>query len=253
MAIFVLGDPHLSFSAQKPMDIFGGRWENHPIKIKEAWLEKVKAEDTVILAGDLSWAMSLKDAEPDLQFFHDLPGKKILLKGNHDYWWETAAKMNRFFQERGWDDFEILHNNSISCEKVTLCGTRGWEPESTGEQDRKILEREVQRLECSLKSAPTGRERVVFFHYPPFGGDRSPFEEVLQRYGVRRCYYGHIHGKAAQETKPIERSGIVYTLISADALNFCPLLIASQPENKQNHQKRAGFWAKLLSYFKGKC
>ncbi len=253
MAIYVLGDPHLSFSADKPMDIFGSCWQDHPEKIKRAWEKMVKADDTVILAGDLSWAMSLKDAEPDLRFFHDLPGRKVLLKGNHDYWWETVSKMNRFFEERKWDDFQILYNNSILCENIAVCGTRGWEAESTGEQDRKILQREVQRLELSLQSAPADRERVVILHYPPFDGEHAPFEELFKKYGVKRCYYGHIHGRAARESVPIEKDGVLYTLISADALDFTPLLIASSAGSKQNHQKKPGFWAKVLSYFKGLC
>lgn len=249
MAIYVLGDPHLSFSADKPMDIFGARWQNHPEKLRAAWLRIVKDSDTVVLAGDLSWAMSLKDAEADLKFFHELPGKKLLLKGNHDYWWETVAKMERFFQERNWQDFEILYNNSVIRDGLALCGTRGWVADASGEQDKKILSREVQRLEHSLQSAPEGFELVVFFHYPPFEGEHTPFAEVLKRYGVCRCYYGHIHGRAAVESKAVMRDGILYTLISADALNFSPLLIPF----KQNEQKTRGFWAKLLSYFKGKC
>ena len=257
MAIFVLGDPHLSFTADKPMDVFGHRWEDHHEKIKKAWLAQVRPEDTVVIAGDLSWAMSLKDAQADLAFFHQLPGKKVLLKGNHDYWWETAAKMNRLFDEMGWEDFSLLYNNAIPAEGVYLCGTRGWEPESTGEQDRKILAREIQRLELSLRSAPKDCEKIVFFHFPPFGGEQAPFEPLLQQYGVRRCYYGHIHGKAALEAVPQERKGINYTLISADALNFKPLKILpiekKLEKNNQNHQKRHGFWAKLLSHFKSKC
>lgn len=251
MAIYVLGDPHLSFSTDKPMDIFGSRWQDHPQKIKAAWLKTVDKDDTVVLAGDLSWAMSLKEAEADLEFFHDLPGKKILLKGNHDYWWKTVAKMDRFFRERNWEDFQILHNNTIVCENVALCGTRGWEPSANGEQEGKILDREVQRLEHSLQAAPSGCERVVILHYPPFDGEHAPFEELLKKYGVRRCYYGHIHGRAAVESVPTRREGILYTLISADALDFTPLLIAPESVSKQNHQKKAGFWAKLLSYFKG--
>lgn len=253
MAIYVLGDPHLSFTTDKPMDVFGTRWQEHPRKIKEAWLKTVREEDTVVLAGDLSWAMSLKDAEADLRFFHELPGKKILLKGNHDYWWETVAKMERFFEERKWDDFVILHNNMILCEGIALCGTRGWEAAAAGEQDGKILAREVQRLEHSLAAAPADRERVVILHYPPFDGEHAPFAALLKKYGVRRCYYGHIHGRAAAESVPTVRDGVCYTLVSADALNFEPLLIAPEAISKQNHQKKHGFWAKVLSYFKGKC
>ncbi|MBQ8894510.1 MAG: metallophosphoesterase [Clostridia bacterium] len=253
MAIFVLGDPHLSFSSHKPMDIFGSRWENHHEKIKKAWLEKVSAEDTVVLAGDLSWAMSLKEAEADLRFFHELPGRKVLLKGNHDYWWETVAKMERFLAERKWEDFFFLFNVAIPCEDVVLCGTRGWEPESTSEQDKKLLEREVQRLRHSLEAAGEEKEKIVFFHYPPFGGDQAPYETLLKQYGVRRVYYGHIHGPAALQAGTTVRDGISYTLISADALDFCPLLIHPEPKTNQNNQKRCGFWVKLLSYFKGKC
>ena len=250
MAIFVLGDPHLSFASNKPMDVFGSSWRDHPEKIRAAWLARVRPEDTVVLAGDLSWAMSLKEAEADLRFFHELPGKKILLKGNHDYWWETVAKMNRFFAERKWEDFTFLFNSAIPCEGVTLCGTRGWDPEASGEQDTKLLERELQRLEHSLSLAEEGNEKVVFLHYPPFSAGKAPYESLLQRHGVRRVYYGHIHGPAARESKPCLRNGITYTLISADALGFSPLQIEPQGQNKQ---KTSGFWAKLLSIFKGKC
>ena len=253
MAIYVLGDPHLSFSSDKPMDVFGSYWKDHPKKIRKEWKKKVKKKDTVILAGDLSWAMSLKEAEQDLRFLHELPGKKILLKGNHDYWWETVSKMTRFFEERKWDDFEILYNNSILCEGIALCGTRGWEAAGGSEQDEKILQREVQRLEHSLASAPSDRERVVVLHYPPIDGNHAPYEEVLQKYGVRRCYYGHIHGKAARESRPSERNGIFYTLISADGVGFSPQLIPQKGNSKQNDQKMFGFWAKVFSYFKGKC
>lgn len=257
LAIFVLGDPHLSFSADKPMDVFGLRWQNHHKKISKSWQEQVTRADTVVLAGDLSWAISLAEAEADLQFFHDLPGKKVLLKGNHDYWWETAAKMNRFFAEHKWDDFSILYNNAVAADGVYLCGTRGWEPEAAGEQDAKILAREVQRLELSLKAAPPQSQKIVFFHYPPFGGGKEPFKEVLQRFGVRYCYYGHIHGPAARETQPVQCDGITYTLVSADALDFCPLKIEPKEQkmdkSNQNNQKRGSFWAKLLSQFKSKC
>lgn len=257
MAIFVLGDPHLSLSADKPMDVFGSCWKNHDEKIKKAWLEQVSDSDTVVLAGDLSWAMTLKEAEADLRFFHQLPGRKILLKGNHDYWWETTAKMNRFFAERGWKDFAVLHNNAVFAEGICLCGTRGWDPESSEEQDRRILNREVQRLALSLKAAPAEAEKIVFFHYPPFGGRQAPFAPLLKESGVRRCYYGHIHGPGVRRAEPVERDGIVYRLISADALDFSPLKIWTEqeinPKNKQNDQKNHGFWAKLLSHFRRKC
>ena len=159
MAIFVLGDPHLSLASDKPMDVFGARWENHADKIKKAWLAKVKESDTVVLAGDLSWAMSLKEAETDLAFFHALPGRKLLLKGNHDYWWDTVSKMNRFFDEREWDDFSFIFNAAYSVEGVSLCGTRGWDLAASGEQDQKILSRELQRLEHSLSMGQEAEKR----------------------------------------------------------------------------------------------
>ncbi|MBQ7935962.1 MAG: metallophosphoesterase [Clostridia bacterium] len=253
MSVFVLGDPHLSFSADKPMDIFGRKWKNHPKKIQKAWKKRVRPEDTVVLAGDISWAMSLKDAEADLAFLHQLPGKKVLLKGNHDYWWETASKMNRFFKERGWEDFTLLYNNCVLTDGVALCGTRGWEVSAGGEQDLKMLERERQRLEHSLQLAPKGYERVVFFHYPPFDGNHAPFLPLLKKYKVRRCYYGHVHGRKAESTKKVRQKRIRFTLISADALDFKPLLVVKRRISHQNCQKNPSFWAKVLSVFKSKC
>ncbi|MBQ6824397.1 MAG: metallophosphoesterase, partial [Clostridia bacterium] len=228
------------------------RWENHAEKIEKAWRGSVTDADTVVLAGDLSWAMSLKEAEADLAFFHALPGKKLLLKGNHDYWWDTVSKMNRFFAERQWDDFSFLFNSACSVEGVSLCGTRGWDLSATGEQDQKILARELQRLEHSLA---LGEEQVkiAFFHYPPFGEGESPFIPILKKYGVRRCYYGHIHGIKALQTPPQTIDGIEFVLISADALNFLPLKIDLEGKYDQNCQKNGGFWAKVLSLFKSKC
>ena len=159
MALYILGDPHLSFSVDKPMDIFGERWKNHAERIKENWLRSVGAEDTVILAGDLSWAISLEEAKADLEFLHRLPGKKILLRGNHDYWWETLAKMKRIFEQNGWEDFAVLQNDCVLTEGVAICGTRGWSLDGGGEQDQKILRREAMRLEMSLKSAPSEAEK----------------------------------------------------------------------------------------------
>ena len=252
MAIFVLGDPHLSLSSDKPMDVFGARWANHADKIKKAWRQQVTDADTVVLAGDLSWAMSLKEAEADLAFFHALPGKKLLLKGNHDYWWDTVSKMNRFFAEREWEDFSFLFNSAVEVEGVSLCGTRGWDLAANGEQDQKILARELQRLEHSL-SLGRGAEKIAFFHYPPFGEGDSPFLPILKKYGVRRCYYGHIHGIKALQTQPQIIDGIEFTLISADALAFSPLKIEFTGKTDQNCQKKVGFWAKVLSLFKSKC
>ncbi len=261
MALYVIGDPHLSFSVDKPMDIFGGRWADHPEKLKKAWLEKISSEDTVVLAGDLSWGISLKEAEADFAFLHSLPGKKILLKGNHDYWWETASKLRRFFAERGWEDFELLYNNSITAEGFALCGTRGWEAAPETEQDRKMLERELGRLERSLQAAEPGLQRIVFLHYPPMAGQAKPFLPLLKQYNVHLCYYGHLHGYPAIKAAPLEEDGVLFRLISADALSFCPRSVtADWVEFKQKEaashqigQKIRRFWAKLLSQISKKC
>lgn len=253
MAVFVLGDPHLSFSTPKPMDIFGARWKNHAEKIKENWLNVVGEEDTVVLAGDISWAMALKDAEEDLRFFHQLPGKKIILKGNHDYWWETMAKMNRFLEEHHFEDITFLYNNAYEVDGMVLCGTRGWEVDRFDDQSVKMLSREKQRLDISLSAAPSKGERIVFFHYPPFAGKEDPFLPILKKHGVARVYYGHLHGTAAKQAESVLRNGIEYTLVSADALDFKPLLIRKTEEIQHNCQKKCSFWAKLLSHFGRKC
>ncbi len=249
MALFILGDPHLSFSADKPMDIFGARWKNHAERLKAAWEAQVSAADTVVIAGDLSWASSLAEAEQDLEFLHRLPGKKLLLKGNHDYWWETATKMRRFFAERGWEDLDLLYNTAVSVEGFALCGSRGWDADGEGEQNKKILARERQRLEISLQALPPEGERIAIFHYPP-GDD---YIALLKEYKISRCYFGHIHGPAAAAAKPYCKEGIEFRLISADALDFKPYLILPQGGNGQNRQKWRRFWSKVLLYFKKKC
>ena len=261
MALFVLGDTHLSFTVNKPMNIFGTGWENHAEKICRLWNQAVTQQDTVVLAGDISWAMTLEEAKADFLFLHQLPGRKIILKGNHDYWWTTAAKLTRFFETNGWNDFSILYNNAAVVENRAICGTRGWNIDLPGEQDQKIIRREVQRLALSLQAAPEDLEKIVFFHYPPVGALGSPFLPLLKKYRVRQCYFGHLHGEAARRMQPFEKDGIRFSLISADALHFQPYKITpdfageqtSCGPNHQNGQKEASFWRKLLSLFKSKC
>ena len=227
MALYTIGDLHLSLSGDKPMDRFGDVWKQHPEKLREGF-RTVGPDDLTVLAGDLSWAMSMEEAEPDFAFVNDLPGRKLILKGNHDYWWSTATKAYRFFQEHGFDTLEILHNNACIYGDFALCGTRGWffEEEHGTEHDKKMMLREIQRLECSLK-AGGDREKIVFLHYPPvFQNYRC--EEILallQDYRVRRCYYGHIHGRGC----PLAFNGWIgcteFRLVSADRLNFIPELV----------------------------
>ena len=217
MALYTMGDLHLSFSTEKPMDVFGPRWKDHAQKIRDRWC--LKDDDVIVLAGDFSWAIDFSELAADMAFIDRLPGKKILLKGNHDYWWETMAKMTRFAAD--YPSVSFLHNNSYEACGVSVCGTRGWTLEPTGE-DEKVLRREVGRLETSLNSAAL--PPVVFLHYPPvFAGLRcEPILEVLRRHGVKECYYGHLHGAAHALAVEGEVDGITFRLISADRLDFAP-------------------------------
>ena len=228
MALFVMGDLHLSLSSDKSMDIFGG-WENYVERIKENWNREVSPDDTVVVPGDISWAMSLKEAVADFSYIHELPGRKIILKGNHDYWWTTAAKMNNFLAENGFDSIFILHNNHYAYENYGICGTRGWINDDSEPADAKVLAREAQRLETSIASAENaGLEPLVFLHYPPlYGNEYNPdLLEVMYRHNIKRCWYGHIHGrKGHQNAVNGERDGIVFQLVSADYVQFCPVKI----------------------------
>lgn len=223
MALFVLGDTHLSLGSAKPMDVFGGAWTGYVEKLKNGF-QVVQEGDTVVLCGDLSWGMSLQEAEPDFAFLDALPGKKILLKGNHDYWWETRSKMTRFFEERGFSSFSLLHNNCLFYRDVAICGTRGWflNEEKAGHNE-KMMRREMMRLETSLKMAGD-REKFCFLHYPPlYQGYACPgILELLERYQVTRCCYGHLHGCSMRLAVEGKRGKTEFTLISADHLDFVP-------------------------------
>ena len=225
MSLYTIGDLHLSLSADKPMDVFGGRWENYMEKIREGF-STLTAEDVAVLCGDVSWGMQLRDCLADFQYIHELfPGKKIILKGNHDYWWATATKVSQFFAAHGLDTIELLHNNCHFYEDVAICGTRGWfyEEETGGEHDKKILNRELGRLETSLKAAGE-REKLCFLHYPPRYKDYVCDEmvELLAHYGVKQCFYGHIHGTGGRFAVEGPVGGISYTMVSADHLQFSP-------------------------------
>lgn len=229
MAVFTIGDLHLSLGADKRMDIFPG-WENYVERIERHWREAVDEGDTVVLAGDISWGMSLEEALNDLRFLERLPGKKLLVKGNHDYWWATGAKMQGFFEQNGLLSFSLLHNNAYPCEGAVLCGSRGWLFERGEAHDRKILLREAMRLELSLKAGTAfPGERVAFLHYPPIYGEEVSPEiiDVLHRYQVGRCYYGHIHSAGCARALCGEWDGIDFQLVSADFLRFRPLKIGT--------------------------
>ena len=225
MALFAIGDFHLSLGADKPMDIFGDRWENHSEKIREGF-QCVSHDDLTVICGDISWGMGLEESAEDFRFIDDLPGRKIILKGNHDYWWSTAAKTKRFFAEKGISTIDILHNNFFEYGDYAICGTRGWffEEEKGGEHDKKIMARELMRLEASLEAAGD-RKKLVFLHYPPVYQHYRCQEilDLLAQYEVRLCCYGHIHGKGCASAFQGWQNGTEFRLVSADHVNFIPV------------------------------
>lgn len=226
MSVFVIADLHLSFGVQKPMDIFPG-WENHYERIKNNWLRLVKPEDTVIIPGDISWGLTLEQALPDFQFIQDLPGTKIISKGNHDYWWQTGRKLSNFLEENKFDTIKFLHNNSYEVEDYIICGTRGWIFENGQPQDDKVILREAGRLKTSLEYIKSDKEKIVFLHYPTIYQEQKSNHilNTLKQYNIKRCFYGHLHGKTINYAFNGEYEGVKYKLISADAINFCPYII----------------------------
>ena len=225
MALYALGDLHLSLNSNKSMEIFGDGWQDYVLRLKEAF-SALRPEDVTVLCGDLSWGMSLAQAREDFAFLDALPGKKLLMKGNHDYWWTTRAKMESFLEENGLDSLSILHNNAVSVEGLSLCGSRGWMFEQGQEHDKKIINRESGRIRASLQDAQRfgEQEKVLFLHYPPvFMQDSIPeFFEVMNQYGVRRCYYGHIHSQGCRFAFQGEWCGVQLEMVSADYLRFMP-------------------------------
>ena len=232
MALYTIGDLHLSLAKDKPMDIFGANWQNHAEKLRQGF-SSLREDDLTVLCGDLSWGMGLAETAPDFHFVDELPGKKIILKGNHDYWWTTAARMKRFFAEEGINSVEILHNNCFFYGDWAICGTRGWfyEEERGDAHDEKIMRREVMRLDASLKAAGD-REKLVFLHYPPIYQNYRCQEilALLDEHRVRLCCYGHIHGKG----RALAFNGCIgatkFLLVSADQVDFKPVKLPDSPE-----------------------
>ncbi len=224
MALYAIGDLHLSLAAEKPMDIFGGAWLGYMDKLREG-MKVIGPEDTTVLVGDLSWALNLQEAAEDFAWIDQIPGRKIIVKGNHDYWWSTAAKFYRFCSDHGFSDQWILNNNHYLYGDTAICGTRGWffEEERSGQHDEKVFRRELIRLESSLKSAGD-RQKIVFLHYPPKykGYECKEILELLKRYEVRCCYYGHLHGASHGLALEGLWDGIHFKLVSADKLGFKP-------------------------------
>ncbi len=229
MSLYAIGDLHLSLSVDKPMDVFGGRWEKYLEKLMDG-MSCLTEKDTCVLCGDTSWGTTLEEALEDFRLIDSFPGRKIILKGNHDYWWNTASKMNKFFEANDLKSLNILHNNCYFYEDTAICGTRGWFYEEAvhgGEHDKKVMNREVGRLETSLKSAENAREKIVFLHYPPRFNNFICTEivEVMKRYDVKHCYYGHIHGIGHKYAFTGTYNGTDYHMISSDYVKFRPVLI----------------------------
>lgn len=228
MSLFCIADLHLSLGNDKPMDIFSG-WQDYTSRILNNWNSIVKDDDTVVVAGDISWAMKLEDCFNDFDFINNkLKGNKILLKGNHDYWWGTKKKIDSYLEENGFDKIKILFNNSYTVGNYNICGTRGWNLEIDSEEDEKILNRELGRLKLSLDSVDNDKETIVFLHYPPLYGTQRCQEifDILHNYNIRKCYYGHLHGqKIIKYSYNGDYEGIKLKLISTDSVSFTPVLI----------------------------
>ena len=227
MALYAIGDLHLCLGAPKPMDVFGGAWVNYMDKLKEG-LSVIDPEDTTVLLGDLSWALDLENAQADFAWINNIPGRKIILKGNHDYWWSTAAKFQKFCVENHFSNMFILNNNFYEYEDWAICGTRGWffEESRSSEHDEKVFKRELLRLETSLRAAGD-RNKMVFLHYPPRykGYECQEILDLLQKYGVRRCFYGHLHGPSHKLAMEGVWDSVEFRLTAADYLNFTPFRV----------------------------
>lgn len=224
MAIYAIADLHLSFNTDKPMNIFG--WIDYEEKIKKDWLKKVKEEDLVLLPGDFSWELKLENTYKDFNFINELPGKKLMLKGNHDLWWTTLKSMRNYLEVNNIKNVDFIYNNSYEYKKYIIAGTRGWDLECKNEQDEKIKNREVFRLENSIldgiKKYGENKEIIVCMHYPPLEKENlnTEFTKVMKKYNVTKCIYGHLHGKAHESAVEGMINGIEYKLVSCDYTKF---------------------------------
>jgi len=224
MKIFAISDLHLSLSKPKSMDVFGEHWQDHWEKIKDDWHKKVTADDIVLLPGDLSWAMNLKEAKPDIQAICAMPGRKVLMRGNHDFWWSSLNKVNSLLDDTAF----ALQNNAYVFGDVAIAGARGWlcpNERNFSEEDRKIYRREVHRLKLSLNAAEKKRQEkpvIVMMHYPPFNEDRAPsgFTRLIDEYDVKKVVYGHLHAHSLNTAFEGELNGVIYELVSCDHLDF---------------------------------
>lgn len=228
MSLFAISDLHLSLGTDKPMDVFTG-WNDYVARLEKNWRGVVAPDDTVVIAGDISWAMKLNETYKDFSFINSLPGKKIFLKGNHDYWWVTRKKIDDYLFENSFDTISVVFNTAQAVGDYAVCGTRGWFYDAETDADMKVLNREVGRLEASIKAAEAlNKEIIVFLHYPPVYGD-TVCQEIMKPlldHNIKKCYYGHLHGgNAAKKAIIGEYCGINFNLTACDYLKFTPLLI----------------------------
>lgn len=229
MSIFAIGDLHLSFQTNKPMDIFGMQWENYITKLENNWINNISKDDLIILMGDFSWAMNLEETLLDFKFIDKLPGTKILIKGNHDYWWTTISKMNNFLNKNNIKNVFFLQNNSYNYNNYSIVGTRGWSF-TESENSNKMINRELSRLKNSILSIKNieSKKIICVMHYPPItkemqkNNQKSPYLELLKKYQINNCYYGHLHGKAHNDAVEGIIDGIKLELLSSDYINFNP-------------------------------
>lgn len=231
MAIFAISDLHLPLSVDKPMDVFGERWRNYVERMQSNWQKIVGADDIVIMPGDISWATYLDDSVADFEYINNLNGTKVILKGNHDYWWTTMNKLNNFLERKDFNTIKFIHNNAFMYGRTAICGTRGWNiaVENSSEEDKRIFLREKQRLILSLEDAKrnNSEEIIVAMHYPPveIGGQNLEFIDIMKEYGVKKCIYGHLHAAAQKFARQGDVNGVNLSLVSCDFLNFIPKLV----------------------------
>jgi predicted phosphohydrolase len=224
--LFAISDLHFSLGGFKPMDVFHG-WEGYVSKIEKNWKRTVSNDDTVVIVGDISWAMRLEESRNDFEFINSLPGKKIIIKGNHDFWWSSIKKNKLFFKNNNFSTIKILQNSSVKVDDVYVCGTRGWKCRNEDKNDIKIVKREVERLKLSLNSAKDqALKRIVFMHFPPvYDGNENSLMEVLVENKISMCYYGHVHGSAVKKAIIGNFRGVDLQFVSCDFLQFCPKLV----------------------------
>lgn len=225
MSLFAIADTHLSLGTDKPMDTFPG-WSDYTYRLEKNWNRVVGADDYTVIAGDISWAVNFDELYNDFDFINSLNGKKIIIKGNHDFWWNTVTKMNKFVNDNGFDTISFLFNDAYDFDGFSVCGSRGWFFDSEEENDEKVLNREIMRIERSLNASKC-EEKIVFLHYPPITSNQSceKILELLNKYGIKKCYYGHLHGAAAKFSVNETVGSTDFKLISADRLGFVPYLV----------------------------